>query len=63
MYKRQIYEFKDTRVDEFDHWTNTTDLSPRKQIEFTNFCAVRDGTHDEVAFTLLDTDDLPASMP
>ena len=57
-----IYELKDTSVDEFDHWTNTIDLSPRKQTEYANYCAVRDGCVDPAAFTLLPSTDLPSSL-
>jgi len=49
-----IYEMKDTTTDEFSHWTNTTDLTHRKQTEYRNFCAVRDGRIDPDEFDEID---------
>lgn len=57
-----IYELKDTSVDEFDHWTDVTDLSPRKETEYANYCAVRDGRVDAATFTLLPLTRLPSSL-
>ena len=57
-----IYELKDTSVDEFDHWTDTDNLSPRKQVEYRNYCAVRDGEVADDRFTELSGDALPATL-
>lgn len=36
-----FYEIKDTREDEFSHWTSTSNLSPRKQIEYRNYQLIK----------------------
>lgn len=36
-----FYEVKDTREDEFQHWTDTSQLSPRKRKEFENYHLVQ----------------------
>lgn len=37
-------EIKDTREDEFAHWTDTSSFSPRKLTEYRNYITVRDST-------------------
>lgn len=38
-----VYEIKDTRENEFSHWTDTNFPTPRKQREWTNYNLVRRG--------------------
>lgn len=57
-----IYEMKDTSVDEFDHWTSTDELSPRKQVEYANFIAVQTGQASAEAFTELQPSDVPGAV-
>ena len=39
-----FYEIKDTSENEFAHWTDTSAISPRKQIEYRNFMHVKDSS-------------------
>lgn len=44
-----FHEVKDTREDEFGHWTDTSNFSPRKKIEYQNFHHVRSSEPPEAA--------------
>ena len=48
-----FYELKFVDEDEFDHWSTTEWPSKRKQREWENFCAVRDGAMKEGFFETL----------
>jgi glycosyltransferase involved in cell wall biosynthesis len=48
-----IYEIKDTREDEFSHWTNTNFTTARKQTEWENYNLIRQGIIDN-NFTRID---------
>jgi len=41
-----VYEIKDTREDEFSHWTTTSFTTHRKKKEWENYNKVRDGRVD-----------------
>jgi len=61
MYTKDVvfYELKDSREDEFSHWSSLDDLTPRKKIEVNNYNLIKNTSEPSVNdFTCADPDDM-----